>query len=73
MIVKFSHMGIKASDYNGINCSLATALIINEAIDYLMDNHLQNMVELDVIRATGSTVDFGRETVTVAVTTISFL
>ena len=71
MIVKFLHLGIKASDYNGINAQFAIALIINRAIDYLMDTHLEGMVELDVINARVSTVDFGRETINVHVNVIS--
>ena len=71
MIVKFSQLGIKASDYNGIKYGFAVALIINKAIDYLMDTDLEGMVELDVIHATVSTVDFSRETVNVHVTVIS--
>lgn len=75
MIIKFSHLGIKARDYNGINAHFAIALIINEAIDYLMCEHFCNMVELDTINAKRCTVDFGNETVRVytVMDTFSFL
>ncbi len=63
MIVKFLDLDVKARDYNGIHANMAIALIINEAIDYLMENHLQGMVELDVINIEGCRVDFGRESV----------
>lgn len=63
MIIHFAHMGIKASDYNGIVMSMANALIVNEAIDYLMRNHCAGMVESECIYLDGYVIDFGRETV----------
>ena len=67
MILTFEEIGIDRVNYNGVTAQHAEALIMNQAIDYVMKWHFYHYVESAVMKDYKGTVDFLNGTITLNV------
>ena len=67
LLIAFSDLGVTALDFNGQSASWAHALLVNMAVDYVMEHYYPTDSEHDIISVNECFTHWGKQFVIVPV------